>query len=189
MAGNLDYTGFNAEAPSPADIELNSPYCQLHNSGGHLVYKDITITGTNAEVNTNIFSIQYGVELVAIWGVFTDVTEVATLTGAYFDLWDGTNTVEITDIVGTALSGAGLYSEFLKNGDESVVLAFNNSTQARVAHATAGHKANTGCELLQKLATATYVRLRLTTDANTSCGIRIYAKWICKHTGSLFAAV
>jgi len=70
----------------------------------------MTITGKPQGDNVPIFNITGAVEVLRLWAVFTDVTDVSSLTACSLDLYDGTNTVELTDDGGTDLSGVGLYA-------------------------------------------------------------------------------
>jgi hypothetical protein len=70
----------------------------------------MTIDGKPQGDNVPIFVVTGAVEILRLWGVFIDVTDVSSLSDCSLDLYDGTNTVEITDSVGTDLSGVGLYA-------------------------------------------------------------------------------
>ena len=71
----------------------------------------MTITGKPQGDNVPIFNIVGAVEVLRLWAVFVDVTDVSSLTACSIDLYDETNTVEITEAApGTNLSGVGLYA-------------------------------------------------------------------------------
>lgn len=175
------------QGPAPADIVQNSPYCALHRYPGYLANKAITITGTGGEVLTNCFQITGLVEMHALWGVFTDVTEVTTMTGAYWDLWDGTNSVALC--TGVAISGASLGSAVAKLADDASAATFMNASQTRYSENANFRQAFEGGLMLQKVATNTYVRFRVTTDGNTDAALQMWISWTCRFPGSTLAAV
>ena len=73
---------------------------------------EITLEGKpQGETNTPIFDIIGAVEVLRVWGVFTDVTDVSAVTACSIDLYDEANIVPVTDLApGTDLSGVGLYA-------------------------------------------------------------------------------
>ena len=78
--------------------------------GGTNTSNTLTITGKPQGDSVPIFNVIGAVEILRFWGIFVDVTDVSSLTVCSIDLYDGTNTVEITDVGGTDLSGVGLYA-------------------------------------------------------------------------------
>ncbi len=89
---------------------LNSA-ADLLRRGGTNTSNILTIEGKpQGGSNDPIFDVVGAVEILRIWGVFIDVTDVSALTVCSIDLYDETNTVEITDNGGTDLSGVGTYA-------------------------------------------------------------------------------
>ena len=78
--------------------------------GGTNTSNTLTITGKPQGDSVPIFNVIGAVEILRFWGIFVDVTDVSSLTVCSIDLYDETNTVEITDVGGTDLSGVGLYA-------------------------------------------------------------------------------
>ena len=71
----------------------------------------MTITGKPQGDNVPIFNVTGAVEVLRLWAVFVDVTDVSSLTACSIDLYDETNIVPLTDLApGTDLSGVGLYA-------------------------------------------------------------------------------
>lgn len=184
-----DKVKLNVAGLTPADLVANSPECSFHRGSGYIAYKELTIAGTGAEVNSNLFQVTGFVELTSLIGIFTNVTEVVTLTGFYWDLYDGTNSVEITDNGGVTLSGASLGSAVMRNAVATGAAVFANASQCRILEGATGPKIAVGLDLLQKVATNTYIRSRVTTGAATNCKIMFYVSWICRHAGSNVVAV
>lgn len=178
---------FNKTAPDPDDITINSPYCEFHRGNGYLAYKTISVEGAGGEVNTSLFQVTGLVELKGLWGVFTDVTEVQTMTGAYWDLYDGTNSVALC--TGVAISGASLGSVVAKLADDGSAATFLDSNQTRYGENATFRQAFSGGLMLQKVATNTYIRFRVTTDANTDAEMQFWCAWTCRYPGSSLVAV
>ena len=177
-----------AAMQSVADMTEGSPECAWHRAVGEVVASDITIAGTGGAVTTNVFAFTGNVELLGIWGVFTDVTEVTTITGAYIDVYDGTNQVDLTDDGGVVLSAAVNGSMAIKTNTSAGALVFLKGDQVRIDETAADKRQFVGAVLDGKAATTNYVRLIVTTDANTDCAMRWYAAWRCLCSGSTLTA-
>jgi len=175
--------------PNVANLQLNSGACALHRERGYLAYKTVDINGTAGAASIDLFNVIGVVELMAIWGKFTDVTEVTAITAASFDFDDGAATVPITAAAGTALSGATLNSTFFKAGGAAVALAFANASQVRYNENAAGARAFDGGLLTCKSATTCQIRLTVTTDANTNATVQVWCAWVCRYPSSSLAAV
>ena len=185
----LDYHGLNSEAPLPAQMVTNGVWCGVHRLAGHLTYVDVDINGTSGAASIDLFNITGNIEIKAIWGEFTDVTEVTSITSASFDVDDGAVTAQLTSAAGTALSGAVVHSSFAKQADDGTALTFNKADQIRVSESSTGPKAFSGAFITCLNATTCQVRLTVTTDANTNATVRVYLAWSCRHNGSTVAAV
>ena len=94
----------------PDWVALNSAADYLKRNGTN-ESNILTITGKTQGASDPIFIITGAVEVLRLWGVFIDVTDVSSLTDCYLDLWDESNQVLLTDNVApTDLSGVGLYA-------------------------------------------------------------------------------
>jgi hypothetical protein len=173
----------NTVVPDITEVTDNSTYCQLHHGEGTMETKEITIAGTGAEVITNVFEVECSAEMKALYGVFTDVTDVTTASGCWFDLWDGTNSVAITND-GVNCSGATLNSFVGKLADDSQALTFAKSDQCRYSENANAQRAFFGGMLTAKEGATTYVRFRMDTDANTDCQIRFHIIWSRRCSGA-----
>jgi hypothetical protein len=175
----------NAVIPNvtTGQVVPNSPECFMHRMTGNLAYVEKTFAGTSGAASTNIFQITGNVELLACWGVMTDVTNVTAITVASWNLYDGTNTVDITKASGTTLSGAGLYSTINKTAVAGTALSFNNSTQCRLMENATGARTMYPCIIAQKAATGSFIWWTNTTGAVESFRIMFYAAWVCRDAG------
>jgi len=184
----LASNNFNKTSPLPANIIINSPDCALHRASGYLAYKTQAIVGAGAPWNLNLFQVTGTIELCSIWGVFTDITNVAALTAASWNLWDGAAAVPITSAAGTVLTGASLGSTISKEAVAANPLQFDNASAGRYSEA-AFNRVFVGGLMTQKVAANTYIRFTVTAGAATNCAIQFWACWVCRQPGSLFVAV
>jgi len=175
--------------PSPAEMVLNSPYCGIHHLGGYMAYKTIDPVGTSGAASYDLFNVSGCVQILGIWGVFTDVTNVNAITAASFDFDDGAATVQITSAAGTTLSAAALYSSIQAVGNNTIALSFSKADQVRVAQGTTGPKALEDTFLTAKSATSCQIRFTCTTGAVEDFSLQCWVKWACMYTGSTLAAV
>ena len=175
--------------PRLDEIAIDSVQCGLHRSAGFLVIKTIEPVGTSGAASYDLFNVIGAVQLLGIWGVFTDVTNVAAITAASFDFDDGAETVQITSAAGVALSGATVGSSIQAVGDNTQALSFSKADQVRVAQGITGPKALEETFLTAKTATTCQVRFTCTTGAVEDFSIICYMAWRCMDTGSSVAAV
>lgn len=186
---DLNSHGFNNEAPLPAQMVTNGPWCGIHRLAGELQYVDVDINGTSGAASIDLFNVTGNIELLGIWGEFTDATEVTSITVASFDFDDGANTVPITAAAGTDLSGATVHSTIVRQGTQATALAFNKADQVRNSESAVAGLALGSSFLTSKGATTCQIRLTLTTDANTDATVRVYVAWVCRHAGSTVTPV
>jgi len=96
----------------------------------------MTIEGKPQGDNVPIFNVIGAVEVLRLWGVFIDVTDVSSLTACSLDLYDETNTVEVTEAApGTDLSDVGLYALIGKWFFADETLALIDSDQISIGDA------------------------------------------------------
>lgn len=187
--GYIIDSGMNSAMPAnPDNIVINSPDCALHRSVGHIAYKDIVLTGGAGAKTYNCFTLAGNVELKALYGVFTVVGDTTTVSACSFDLYDGTNTVELSTSAGVDCSGAVVGGEIFKAHIDSVAANFLNADAVGL-HEVDGNKQFQGGNIVAKAGVTNYVRFNCTQDAATSATIRVYMNWTCRHAGSLVAAV
>ena len=115
---------------------LNSA-ADLLRRGGTNDSNTLTITGKPQGGNIPIFNVTGAVEILRMWGVFVDVTDVSAITATSLDLYDETNTVPLTDLApGTDLSGVGLYALIGKWFLADTALALIDSDQCSIVEAS-----------------------------------------------------
>jgi len=182
---------FNRIMPaSPSSIPINSAWCHAHRASGYLAFKEITINPGGAGAQTyNLFSFTGAIELKGIYGRFTDVTNVVTLTACSWDVNDGAATVALTAAAGTNCSGVALTTMVIKDATAVSALTLMNADQVRIDEVASSNRTTQDVFLNGKNATTNYLRWKCTTDANTNCKINFVAIWVCRYAGSTFAAV
>jgi len=174
-----------AAAPSLATMNAGSPYCNLHRADGELTLKEITIAGTNAEVITNVFSFTAPFEIVDLWGVFTDVTNITKLEDCYFDIWDGANSIPITAAAGVDCNGSGVNAIFFKDQVVAQPLRLLDSDQVHYQESGVPFRRVFQGGMVQAEEGATnYLRFRGVTDNDTDIKINIGLAWVCRLPGN-----
>lgn len=116
--------------PYKGTYEDNSPDCMLMRTIGEIVTKTVNITAAGATVD--LFTITGGVRIFGLGGKFTDVTDVADIDGAYWDLDDGAVQADLTNSAGTTLDGVSVDALILKVASAGTALTLLNSDQVRV---------------------------------------------------------
>lgn len=175
-----------AESPSLTTINAGSPYCNLHRGDGELTTKEITIAGTGAEVITNLFSFTGPFEIVDLWGILTDATDITVLSGCYFDVWDGATSVPITADGLDLSAGIGVVEEatFVKDRVLASPLRLLNADAVSYLESATNKRVFIGGLVQPLAATTCYVRFRCDTDANTDATITVGLAWVCRLPGN-----
>jgi len=123
----------------PANYNVNSAWDMLSRSvDGYEKSVTKTLTTAAAPHLTNLFRFDGACNLNFIFGVFTDVTDIADMTACHFDIWDGTTSVKLTAAAGPALTGYGLGSYFLKDDVVANALIGLNNDQVRIRETAVG---------------------------------------------------
>ncbi len=146
-----------------------------------------------ATTSYNLFQITGDVELVALYGRLTDVTNVVGgPTVCYWNLWDGAASVDITLAAGPSLAGAALDTFIHKGLSAANQLIVSNTFQCRNSENVAAGAVMPfqGGLLVQKTGgVATYVRFTCTTLVANDCTIAFFLNWIPRYPGSTALAV
>jgi len=172
-------------SPPITDIAAASPYCSLHRCAGELTFKEITIAGASAEVITNLFSFTGAFELVDLWGILTDVSNITQLDACYFDIWDGANSIPIT-ADGLSCNGAGVNAIIVKDEVVTQPLALLDSDQVHYQeNPTPLQRIFQGGLVQAENGAPCYLRFRADTDANTDVTILIGLAWVCRLPGNV----
>lgn len=157
-------------------------------AGGKHTTKTITLSANNTSASVNVFQLTGSVLVKGIHGEVILVTTLTNLTNAYFDLWDGTNSVPLTKITGASMSGFGVGSFFLKDADVSSSLSTIQNDQCRIKEGATGNKALQEFIATQKISTNTYIRFNYTTtDAPINAELKIDVKWADIDNGVIVA--
>ena len=144
--------------------------------------------GGAAAQTYNLFTFTSNIELVSLYGIFIDVTNVVTASVASFDVNDAVNTVVLTAAAGVNCSAATLGSLIAKTGLAGVAATFLDASQIRMNELALSTQFQ-GCLLTAKNSVATnYVRFKVTTDVNTNCRIMFYANWIARYPSATLVA-
>jgi len=144
----------------------NSVACYSERSAGRLlVVEDVAITGTGS-VNVNVFVLTGSVLIMEQWAIIKSVTTLTNMTAVYADLWDGTNSVLLTDnSPGATLSNASVGTLFSKMDASTEPYLVNLANQCRVMEAS-NKKVGQPFIVTAKSGATTYIRFNYTTTDN-----------------------
>lgn len=152
----------------PSSCTGGSPLAFLMRGSPNGMMREITLNGNNNAFSVNIAKIQGGVDIIE-FSLF--VSEAITnCTGAYLDVYNGTNSYPITEAVtGATLTGAGVLSKILLPADETAALTL-------IAAATGGFDYQDSnilskpLTVVQKGGTNTYIRFNAITSDTPMTG-------------------
>ena len=173
----------------PTTPVTNSINSITRREGGLMVSKVITLSASNTTASVNAFTVAGSVRVKKLYGIITTKTTLANLTVGSFDLYDGTNTVQITKADGV-LSGFGIGTIFAKIDDNAVTWGVGDNSQVRLIE-NAGY-GNTFMDFVavQKVSTNTYIRFTYTTtDEPIAATITVYCEYIPLDSSSSVTAV
>lgn len=157
--------------------------------GGKHIEKEITLNANNTSARVNVFQVTGYNQVFNIHGYVTDATTLNNLTNAYFDLWDGTNTVPLTKTTGATMSGFAVDSAFIKDADVTTALTTINNSQCRMNEAAVGAKEGAPFTVMQKALTNTYIRFNYTTtDAPINAKLAIQLVFADINAGTIIPA-
>jgi len=123
----------------------------------------------------NLFKVEGSVEVKYIFGDVTTALS-ADVGKVYLDLWDGTNSAEITDSAGTDVSSAPVGSLIIKTEKASSPIDLLQSDQCHVEENTSFREPRVPSVLTQKAGATTYIRLAYAGTA-TSGAIHWHCRW------------
>lgn len=146
----------------------------LQEAGGIGISKeDLAITGNGAIV-LNVFQVAGCVQIKDIVMIIKTVTDATTFSNVKFVLYDGTNTVDLTDVVDG--SGTVVGSKFLKSAAAGSALSHLKADQVRILESTF-QKPLVEAIFNSKYGVNNYIQLSFTGDANTVITANIYIRW------------
>lgn len=183
----------NNVIPDISLIAASSYNDYFHHIGGVPVFSSKTISGAGAPNLTNLFQVVGDVEIKAVYGQFTDVTNVVGgPTTCAWELSDaGGGTAPITALAGTDLSGVANSAFIFKRTAAADPLILLDATQCRYSEVVDAGVVRPffGGLCKQKPATATYIRFRSTTLAANNFTINFCVIWASRYSGSSLVAV
>lgn len=178
---NLNY---NNEEINPATTNKNSVNCCTSRVAGFYKSKEITLSGNNETVTTNVFQIAGLVELKNFVLEVTDATVLNNCTELQIDLYDGTNTIPLSTN-GALISGMGVGTIIIKDLDKTKDLTVLNNSQCRILE-KADKDTHQPFLVLQKSGTNTYIRFKYkTTDTPINAKINFIIAYTCVNGGTL----
>lgn len=159
----MDYS-FSASNILPETCPKNCLWDLNYRAVGMVfVVEDMSIGGTGV-INLNVFKVTGTIRVLNSWYEITEVTTLTNMTNVYADVYDGTNTINLTKSPGVILSDAPVGTFFTKDKATSETYTISLADQVRVAEASA--KGSVPFYVTQKNGADTFIRFNFTTTDN-----------------------
>ena len=139
-----------------------------------VIDKSVEFDGSGP-ASVNLFKLTGSVLIDAFYGNVEEALSADIGTG-YIDLYDGTNTVDITDAPGPSLNSLGVGSHLHKIDDATIALEIEDASQCRMYEDASKFGQDPNFQLTAKAGATTYVRF-VYSGAGTSGEIDWYCKW------------
>jgi hypothetical protein len=148
----------------PLDIQnSNSIEGYLQRIGTRCLESTAQITGNNETITTNVFVFTGSVRVVDQWAIITDDTALTNATNIYADIYDGTNTVNLTND-GMTLSGAPVGTFFTKDQVSSQIYSSLNADECRMLETLDNKRVGRPFLITGKNGVDNYIRFHVTTN-------------------------
>jgi hypothetical protein len=147
------------------------------------VEQEVHLQANNETVNANVFKFTGSIEVVAQYAEVTEVTNATNITNVYADIWDGTNSKNLT-AAGANFSGLTVGSFFSKLEAVTEEYVVHIASQNRVTEITAD---NIGQPFLitAKQGVNNYIRFNFTTNTTLDFKMKVFFKYRIINGGSL----
>lgn len=168
----------NTARPTVANTVATSPYDMMGRASGFLVSKSLLCDGSGAQLD-NIFTLIGRCEVLRLYGVATAVGNATTFGTTYFDLWDGTAALEITDNGGTNLAGIAVGGFVCKDLVATSPLSFKSVAAGTFTDGGGAGYFTTFCPFRvgKKSGATTTIRFCFTGDGSTSVTMKFYVEY------------
>jgi hypothetical protein len=152
-------------------------------AGRHIWVEDAHITANNETKNLNIFKVNGSVTVINQWAEITEITALTNCTNVYADLWDGTNSVQLTS-PGADFSNLSLGSFFKKSEDSTQQYSISNADECRVLEPSS-KEISVPFIVTQKTSADTYIRFNFTTNTVLDFKMSIWFEYMPVDGGTL----
>jgi hypothetical protein len=162
----------------PVGLENNSVHDYFDRGVGAIKSNIITLNANNTTESINIFKIIESVKIERLYAKVLDNTTLVNCTSASFDLFDGTNIIQITAPTGI-LSGVSIDSFIFKEGLYGDAFSINDAIVGAVQEQTyEGSNVFNAFILTAKYGADTYLRFTYTTtDAPINAQLKIFVEY------------
>ena len=155
-------------------LKPNSSACSQQTSGGKTISDaDHVINGVGAQAD-NLFKFTSGVHIQEITGSVTAVVDSTTLTGVKFVMFDGTNTVNITDAVNMSACIVG--DKLFKTLSKAEPIKYLKADQCRIEESSF-NKPMVESIINAKHGVDNYIQVVFTGDASTDVTMDFCVKY------------
>jgi hypothetical protein len=171
-----DWTIFNCSSGAGDGkwVDVDTANVWSNFSYDDIVYATATFTGAGAG-SINLFRV-YGSVLITGFSGEIDTVLAADVGTLYVELYDGTNTIDVTDSPGPDVSSVPTHSYLHKIDDASVQIAVQDSTQVRLYEDATKDGRDPNFQITAKEGAATYVRITYS-GTGTTGAIHWHIKW------------
>lgn len=138
------------------------------------VYHTTTFDNTGP-TSDNLFRI-YGSVIITEFSGEVETVLAADIGNGYIELWDGTNTIDVTDSPGPAFNSLPVLSFLHKVDDNTVQIAIENSSQVRLYEDATKFGEDPNFQVTAKATAASYIRLTYS-GAGASGVIHWHCQW------------
>jgi type 1 fimbria pilin len=167
----------------------NTPEGALIRAAGKDAQNVITLDANNTSQAVNCFELTGSMIITYLHFEVVDATTLNNCTNIYFDLWDGTNSVPLCKVTGASISGFGVNSFVIKDGDVSVELVTLNNDQVRISEPSGGKTVFQPFLVTCKAGATNYIRFRYTTtDTPINAQLDVGVGWNDNDGGTLTPA-
>lgn len=161
-------SGFNTTI-SDTGKEENSLHDHVERIGGHIVTKVHTLDGTGAQ-SDNLFLVTGSVEVIAIWGEVTSITNNSVCDVCSWVFNDGSDTAITESSFGADLGGLTIGSMIFKDTTAGSSLTYADTITGNFNDGGGSGYFTTFCpfRLTAKNGTSCYIKFKFTGDASTN---------------------
>lgn len=177
-----------SNSPVNSPVPLHPPYNSLgaliqHSNGRLLQVDDVPIVADNETKIFQVFKVTGTILVVDQYAEITEVTALTNCTDVYADVYDGTNTVDLTKTPGAVLTAAPVGTFFTKDEAASEIYTVLLADEVRTKEP--GNKAAAPFYITAKNGADTYVRFHVTTNAVLNFKMSVWFWWIPINGGTI----
>ncbi len=185
--------GFQEDALQKSTPIL-APHYEVDNSVGDYFARfgrhldsTVNVTANNESLIVNVFQFTETLIILNQWAILTDVTSITNCTNVYADVFDGTNSEDLTKD-GITLSGAPVGSFFTKDKVNTETYSLMLADQVRINEIGTDKKAGRPFTITAKNGATNYIRFLLTTNTTLDFTMFLHFEYLLLNGATLTPA-